>query len=96
MAADVSFRMAFIAKGSRGKIDTEAIRQSLMAVLQLPIPAFLTSPWMALLVRIDVVAFLVSVIAASALVVNTAQCTGSFETVAGHAYAQLSRSAAVV
>lgn len=64
LAADVSFRMAFIAKGSRGKIDTEAIRQSLMAVLQLPIPAFLTSPWMALLVRIDVVAFLVSVIAA--------------------------------
>lgn len=64
LAADVSFRMAFVAKGSRGKIDTEAIRQSLMAVRQLPIPTFLTSPWLALLVRIDVVAFLVSVVAA--------------------------------
>ena len=64
LAADVSFRMAFIARGSRGKIDTEAIRQSLVAVRQLPIPAFLTSPWMALLVRIDVVAFLISVVVA--------------------------------
>lgn len=65
LAADEPFRMAFIAQGARGKIDTEAIAQSIAAVRRLPVPAFFSSPWLRVLVGVDVVAFMTSVLLAA-------------------------------
>ncbi len=64
LAADEPFRMAFIAQGARGKIDTEAIAQSIAAVRQLSVPTFFSSPWLRMLVGVDVAAFLASVVLA--------------------------------
>ncbi len=61
LAADEPLRMAFIARGARGKIDTEAIARSLETVRRLPVASFFSSPWMLAVLWADVVAFLASV-----------------------------------
>ena len=61
LAADETFRMSFIARGARGKIDTEAIARSLEAVRHLPVASAFSSVWVRVLVWMDVVAFLTSV-----------------------------------
>ena len=64
LADDEPFRMAFLAKGARARIDTDAISQALSAVRQLPVPTLFTSPWVRVLVWADVLAFLACVVMA--------------------------------
>lgn len=66
LAADEPLRMAFIARGARGKIDTEEIARSLEAVRQLSVASFFSSPWVHAAVWVDVAAFLASVVLAAA------------------------------
>lgn len=65
LAAAEPFRMAFIARGARAKIDTEAIARSLGAVRQLPVARFFSSRGLWALVWVDVLAFLCSVVLAA-------------------------------
>ncbi len=65
LAADEPWRMAFIAQGARGKIDTEAILRALEAVRHLPVSPLFASVWLRVLVWMDVVAFLASVLLAA-------------------------------
>lgn len=66
LAADEPLRMAFIARGARGKIDTEEIARSLEAVRQLSVASFFSSPWVHAAVWVDVAAFLACVVLAAA------------------------------
>lgn len=71
LSADEPFRMAFIARGIRGPIDTDAIRQSLSAVGEVSVPALFSSPLLRLLVWADVVAFLAAIVLAAVGMVGT-------------------------
>lgn len=65
LAADEPFRMAFIARGARGKIDTDDIARSLESVRQLSVASFFSSPWVLAAVWVDVAAFLACVVLAA-------------------------------
>lgn len=65
LAADEPLRMAFIARGARGKIDTDEIARSLEAVRQLSVASFFSSPWVHAAVWVDVAAFLACVVLAA-------------------------------